>query len=66
MGEKDLTLLDALNVVSFMIGVANYSKNVDQEQMQELFSRSIKNLHQHLKSQDAKLDQIINMLEEVR
>lgn len=54
---------DAINLISFLIGVANYSENVSQSQMQETVSSAINDLHEHLRNQDQKIDLILSRLE---
>ena len=65
------SFLDALNVASFLIGVANYNENLTQTDKQELMSGVDKQtsvllseLHAHLDSQDKKIDKILTMLGE--
>lgn len=64
------SLLDVLNVASFLIGVANYNENLTQTDKQELIhkldkqtSELLSHLNAHLESQDEKIDKILTMLE---
>ena len=57
-----LGMMDALAIVSFMLGLANYEENLGQSQVQELVSQAVENIHSHLKEQDKKLEQILNKL----
>lgn len=65
-------IIDLLSAISLMIGIANYGQNLNQNDKQELMKAAIAGisaatdeLHSHLKNQDAKLDKIISMLEEL-
>ena len=64
------SLLDVLNVVSFLIGVANYNENLTQTDKQELIhkldkqtSELLSQLNAHLERQDENIDKILTMLE---
>ena len=60
--RNNQTLMDALAIVSFMIGLANYGENVNQGQMQEVVNQAVQNIHQHLEIQDHKIDEILSLL----
>lgn len=62
----ELTFLDCLAVISFFVGVLNLEENLTQTDKQELqddLDRKIKlvldEIHQHLQTQDEKLDAIL-------
>lgn len=64
------SLLDVLNVVSFLIGVANYNENLTQTDKQELIhkvdkqtSELLSQLNAHLERQDENIDKLLTMLE---
>lgn len=57
--NPNLGMMDALVIVSFMLGLANYEENLGQSQVQELVSQVVNDLHYHLKEQDEKLDRIL-------
>jgi hypothetical protein len=68
--NKQLDLLDVLNVLSFLIGLANYGENLTQGDKQDImqeFDNDTKKLldeiHAHLESQDNKLNEIQKRLE---
>ena len=69
-GENgELTFLDMLSVVSFLIGVRNLELNVTQEDAQNLQKELSKKtdlllqeLHGHLEQQDKKINEILNLL----
>lgn len=60
---QQLSFLDIITIISFIIGVANYSENVDQSQMQDTVSSAVLDVHNHLKDQDEKLSRILALLE---
>lgn len=54
--------LDVLAVISFIIGWFNFIENVDQTAVQDVVQKAVDDIHEHLLSQDEKIDKIINML----
>ena len=63
------TFLDTISLLSFMIGTMNLKENLTQGDKQELletFSQKaddlLKEIHQHLKDQDNKINQILEIL----
>ena len=61
--------LDALNVMSFIIGMMNLEQNMTQNDKQELESQSntkvdqlLKEIHAHLQEQDNKIDIIMKKM----
>lgn len=61
--------IDALAILSFVIGLANYQENLTQSDKQDLLDEvnkatenAIKQVHQHLKEQDKKIDLILERL----
>ena len=73
MGSGDngeLTFLDMISIISFCVGLQNLDLNIAQEdldnQTQELdkkLRKNVEDIHQHLSVQDAKLNLILNKLE---
>lgn len=70
--NKQLDLLDILNIMSFVIGLMNLDENLTQgdkqELMEELSNKAdllLTEIHNHLEKQDEKLDRIIKMLGEI-
>ena len=70
----ELTGLDILNVLSFIIGLQNLDLNLTEEDMNkqtrdiddkanELVSAAITEIHRHLQAQDDKIDKILSMLD---
>lgn len=70
--NEQLSLLDILNILSFIIGVLNYNENLTQGDKQELMqeldnkiSLVLDEVHKHLEVQDKQLSTIIKRLEEL-
>jgi hypothetical protein len=70
--NEQLTLLDILNILSFIIGILNYNENLTrgdkQELMQEIdnkISLVLDKVQKHLEIQDKQLNIIIKRLEEL-
>ena len=68
--NRQLTWLDLLNVLSFMIGLENLEANLTQSDKQDLqhdltvtAERLLNEIHAHLEKQDAKIDEIMAHLE---
>lgn len=62
-GQSEQTpLLDAIAIVSFILGLANYSKNTDQLEMQDTVNNAVLDMHYHMQKQDEKLDAILKLL----
>lgn len=70
-----LSFLDAITLVSFLIGLQNLEMNIDQNDMQEqtqtinktadaLVTKAIADIHQHLQEQDEKIDMLVRLLNE--
>lgn len=57
-------LLDAMTVVGFMIGLANYDENITQSDLQDAMKNILNGIHEHLEEQDNKIDDILNLLKE--
>lgn len=71
--SKQLTFLDLLNVLSFLIGLENLEANLTQSDKQDLqhdlsetAERLLTEIHAHLEDQDAKIEKIMKRLEETR
>ena len=60
--QNNLSLLDILTIISFIIGWANYEENVDQSDLQEILQKAVNNIHEHLEIQDIKLNKIMGVL----
>ena len=55
--------LDAITIVGFLIGIANYEENMSQSDMQDIIKGALEDIHGHLREQDEKLDEIMKRLE---
>lgn len=62
MGRNE-RVLDAMAVMSFVVGMANYGENIDQSTLQETATNIITDIHKHLQEQDDKIDLILERLE---
>lgn len=64
MGENrfNQNIMDAMAIVSFVIGLANYNENIGQTDLQEVVNGAIDDIHKHLQIQDNKIDMILEML----
>lgn len=61
--REQFTILDAMTIVSFMIGLANYGENVDQSAMSKIVQDAVDDIHRHLADQDEKLSKLLTKLE---
>ena len=66
----ELTFIDIISIVSFLVGVQNLDLNITQEDVQNVASafdkrmeEAISDIHEHLSVQDTKLNIILNKLE---
>ena len=69
---QNLDMLDLITIMSFVIGLMNYDENLtqnDKQELQEDFSRKVnrvlKEIHEHLEKQDAKIEEILLLLKGV-
>lgn len=58
----EITFLDAIGIMSFLIGVQNLDLNITQDDMQYVLA----DIHNHLQQQDEKIDRILKELEDLR
>ena len=63
MGSKQYDLLDAITMVSFIIGLLNYGENVDQTTINDTVQSAVQDIHDHLSKQDEKITKILQLLE---
>lgn len=62
MNGKQYDLLDAITMVSFIVGLLNYGENVDQTTINDTVQSAVKDIHEHLSEQDAKITKILQLL----
>lgn len=62
MDNKQIDILDLLNILSFIIGVKNLNENLSQNTAGDLLSVAVKEIHDHLSEQDRKIDLILEKL----
>ena len=60
--NKQLDILDILNILSFIIGVKNLNENLSQGTAGDLLSAAVKEIHDHLAEQDTKINLIMKKL----
>lgn len=67
--NNNLTFIDIINILDFILGLKNLDMNITQNDMQELQSRFntdinevVSQIHQHLQEQDDKIDEILKIL----
>jgi hypothetical protein len=61
--NEGISLLDAMALISFFVGIANYDENVDQSSMNKTVKRAVDDIHKHLAIQDEKIDLLLSKLE---
>lgn len=68
--DQQLSLLDLLNILSFVIGLLNFNENLTQGDKQDLMkeldsktSLMLDEIHQHLQKQDVEIKTILKKLE---
>lgn len=57
--NEGISLLDAMALVSFLVGLANYDENVDQSSMNKTVKQAVEDIHYHLSMQDEKINEIL-------
>ena len=64
MNNKQYDLLDAITMVSFIVGLLNYGENVDQTTINNTVQSAVEDIHDHLSEQDEKITKILQLLED--
>lgn len=64
MNGKQYDLLDAITMVSFIVGLLNYGENVDQTTINDTVQSAVQDIHGHLSEQDEKITKILQLLED--
>ena len=66
---NELTFMDLINIVSFIVGLQNLDLNISQndldsqtEQLDKKLRSNVDEIHKHLEKQDRKIDYIIQEL----
>lgn len=62
--NRKSNIFDAMMVVGFLIGLANYDENITQSDLQDMMKCMLKEVHKHLEEQDNKIDNILELLKE--
>ena len=63
--NEQLSFIDLLSILSFCIGVMNLDLNVSAEDIDNQTQTLLNEIHDHLNTQDNKLDNIISRLEKL-
>ena len=63
MNGRQYDLLDAITMVSFIVGLLNYGENVDQTTINDTVQSAVQDIHEHLSEQDEKITKILQLLE---
>ena len=63
--NEQLSFIDLLSILSFCIGVMNLDLNVSAEDIDNQTQTLLNEIHDHLNTQDNKLDNIILRLEKL-
>lgn len=61
--RNELTLLDAITIVSFIIGLANYEENISQTDVQNVVKAAVDDIHVHLSKQDEIIEKLSILLD---
>lgn len=64
MDNRKSNMFEAMTVVGFLIGLANYDENITQSDLQDMMKCMLKDVHEHLEEQDNKIDKILELLKE--
>lgn len=71
MNNENLSMLDILNILSFMIGLMNYNENLTQGDKQDLMSALneqtnllLTDIHKHLQEQDDRMERLEELINE--
>ena len=71
--SEEITLLDLISIISFCVSLQNLELNLNEQDLNEqtqALDKSLKavvdDIHSHLSVQDAKLNLILNKLEELK
>ena len=62
--NRKSNIFDAMTVVGFLVGLANYDENITQSDLQDMMKCMLKDVHEHLEEQDNKIDNILELLKE--
>ena len=60
----EFTFIDIISLISFYVGLENLSSNISQEDVQGVAEDILNEIHQHLKTQDEKIDRILEVLQD--
>lgn len=55
--------LDIISIINFFIGLRNFNETIEQGSTQDIINSKTHDIHEHLTSQDKKIDEILKRLE---
>lgn len=61
--NNQFDILDIISIINFFIGLKNLNENVEQGSVQQSLQNKTHDIHEHLSSQDKKIDEILKRLE---
>lgn len=61
--NNQFDILDIISIINFFIGLKNLNENVEQGSVQQALQNKTHDIHEHLSSQDKKIDEILKRLE---
>ncbi len=68
--DNNIEFLDVLTIINFVIGLKNYGETLNQTDKQDLMkevdqrtSKILKEIQEHLKIQDEKIDKVLKRLD---
>lgn len=64
--NRQMSDMDIISFVSFLISLKNLDLNISQEDFQKTANTLDSRINKHLEIQDQKLDRIIELLEEIK
>lgn len=64
MYEQNYTLLDIINILSFILQVQNQDHIIDIKDIQQEFQKLQNKIDSHLQNQDNKIDEILKYIKE--
>jgi len=61
---RQFDLIDALEIIEFIVSVRNYEETVDQTTLQNTVQDAVSSIQEHLIEQDKKINKILEILGE--
>ena len=61
---RQFDLIDALEIIEFIVSVRNYEETIDQTTLQNTVQDAVSSIQEHLIKQDEKINKILEILGE--